>query len=207
MRDMPLFEAMESQRSIRRYSTEPVPNHLISTIIEAATHAPSATNRQPWHFIIIQDPQIKKRISGWYLDAWTSIYPDVDPSTLPQSSQSGLELGKQMGKVPVLILVCLEVSREHSSTPTFVQGASIYPVVQNILLAARGLGLGTVLTTIHRKYEQEIKQLLNIPQNIETAALIPLGYPAKEEHFGGSKRKPIRDVTSYNKWGQGNKKD
>ena len=205
MKDMLLSEAMESQRSIRKYSDKPVPSHLISRIIASAIHAPSATNLQPWHFIIIQDSQIKRRIGDWYLDAWTSIYPNVDPSTLPQSSRSGLELGKQMGEIPVLILVCFDISRERSSTATFVQGASIYPVVQNILLAARGLGLGTVLTTIHRKYEKEIKQLLNIPQNIETAALIPLGYPAEEEHFGGSKRKPLREVVSYDRWGQSNK--
>ena len=202
MSDISLFEAMRTQRSIRRYANDPVPDELITTIIEAATHAPSATNRQPWHFLVIRDGELKRRMGEWYLDAWSSIYPNVDPRTLPQSSRSGVELGRGMVDVPALILVCLDISRERSSTPSLIYGASIYPVVQNIMLAARALGLGTVLTTIHRKHELEIKQLLGIPANVETVALIPLGYPAEGERFGGGKRKPVDEVTSYDRWGQ-----
>lgn len=153
MSDISLFEAMRTQRSIRRYASDPVPDELIATIIEAATHAPSATNRQPWHFLVIRDGELKRRMSERYVDAWSSIYPNVDPSTLPQSSRSGLELG-------------------------------------------------TVLTTIHRKHEQEIKELLRIPASVETVALIPLGYPAEGKRFGGGKREPVDEVTSYDRSGQ-----
>lgn len=201
MSDIPLFEAIRSQRSIRRFSSRHVPDRLITTIIEAATHAPSATNRQPWHFLVIRDRELKQRISEWYIDAWTSIYPNVDPASLPQSSRSGLELGQGMVEVPALILVCLDISEERSTTPSLIYGASIYPAVQNIMLAARALGIGTVLTTIHRKHEKEIKDLLEIPTKVETVALIPLGYPGEGEHFGGGKRRPVDEVMSFERWG------
>ena len=73
--------------------------------------------------------------------------------------------------------------------------------MQNLLLTARALGLGTVLTTLHSQYEAEIKDYLNIPDNVDTAALIPLGYPAEGQRFGGSHRKPLEEVTFYDKWG------
>ena len=69
-------------------------------------------------------------------------------------------------------------------------------------VAARGLGLGTVLTTLHRHHEDEIEQLLGIPDNVETVALIPVGYPADGEHFGGSRRRPVEEVTFHERWGQ-----
>ena len=75
--------------------------------------------------------------------------------------------------------------------------------MQNLLLAARGLGLGTVLTTMHRRHENEIKEFLGIPENVITTALIPVGYPGEGQRFGGSRRKPLEEVTSYDRWGQG----
>ncbi len=79
-------------------------------------------------------------------------------------------------------------------------GSSIYPAVQNLMLAARALGLGTVLTTNHMRFEQEVKAFLGIPEGVDTAALIPIGYPAEGVRFGGSRRKPLSEVVSYDRW-------
>ena len=112
-----------------------------------------------------------------------------------------------MEEVPVLILVCVELNTrstppDEPSKGLFTGGANIYPAIQNLMLAARGLGLGTALTTRFRRYDKEIKELLGIPTDVETAALIPMGYPGEGEHFGGSRRKPVKQVAFYDRWGQ-----
>jgi nitroreductase len=99
----------------------------------------------------------------------------------------------------VLILACLQ----RGDTPAaMAAGASIYPAVQNLLLAARGLGLGSVITTLHRRYEKEIKALLDIPDNVETAALLPIGYPEEGDQYGPTRRAPVSKVTYWERWGQ-----
>ena len=104
-----------------------------------------------------------------------------------QVHSSASYLAEHMAEAPVLVLACI---RHDGSPSSLGRGASIYPAVQNLMLAARALGLGTALTTLHKRYEREVKEVLGIPDNVETAALIPLGYPAEPEHFGGSRRKP-----------------
>jgi nitroreductase len=81
------------------------------------------------------------------------------------------------------------------------RGGSIYPAVQNILLAARGLGLGSVITSLHKRYENEIKELLGIPEDVETAALLPIGFPAEGSRYGPTRRAPVEEVTFYDRWG------
>ncbi len=202
MPDFSLFEAMHTQRAIRRFTKAPVSDEAINTIMEATIRAPNGSNLQAWNFLVIRDTETKRRLSEWYLDGWTSRYPNVDPSTLPQAVRSGPALGRSMADVPVLILVCVDHSNERPTPLSIISGASIFPAVQNLMLAARALGLGTVLTTLHRSHEDEVKELLGIPESVETVALIPLGYPAEGEHFGGSRRKPVEEVTFYDRWGQ-----
>jgi nitroreductase len=107
-----------------------------------------------------------------------------------------------MEDIPVLILACLEQTASAFQASPITGGSSIYPAVQNIMLAARALGLGTVLTTLHTKHEREVKELLGLPDSVATAALIPLGYPAQGERFGGSRRRSATEVTFYERWGQ-----
>ncbi|MCL0043906.1 nitroreductase family protein [Dehalococcoidia bacterium] len=202
MTELSLFQAIHSQRATRRFAKTPVSQESIATIMQAAIRAPNGGNRQPWYFLVIRDRETKRRIGEWYLAAWNEIYGDIDPETIRQASRSGGVLGRGMADIPVLILACIDHSDERAETPSIVSGASIYPAVQNLMLAARALGLGTVLTTIHRRYEQDIKKFLEIPDNIETAALIPVGYPASGEHFGGSVRKNIEEVTFGDRWAQ-----
>jgi len=206
--DISLFDAMRTQRAIRRFKPDPVPDEAITAILEAATHAPSGTNRQPWRFIVIRDSNTKQRIGQWYLDGWLDAYGGVRPGQGISSRvyQSADNLAYHMGEAPVLILVCVDYSPGKPHPGPITMGASIYPAVQNLLLAARAIGLGTVLTTLHRLHEDDIKELLGIPESVETAALIPVGYPAEGEHFGGSRRKPVGELTYYERWGRSSAK-
>jgi len=96
------------------------------------------------------------------------------------------------------VLACIETG---GGSTNITAGSSIYPAVQNLMLAARGLGLGTVLTTIHKGREAEVKALLGIPANVETAALIPMGFPGEGARFGPTRRVPVDEVAYRDRWG------
>lgn len=200
-KEIGLFDAIYTQRAIRRFKSDPVPDEMIRKLIDSATKAPSGANRQPWKFLVIRDAETRRRIGEYYLRSWEISYPK-DSSTSqrisPQVYESADHLARHFHEAPVFILAC----REHDGSPsTMSTGASIYPAVQNLLLAARGLGLGSALTTLHKRYEQEIKALLGIPQNVETAALLPVGYPADGVQYGPTRRAPVEEVTYWEKWG------
>ena len=197
---MDVFEAMHSQRAMRRLKTDPVPDELIWKVLDAAIRAPSGSNQQPWNFIVIRDPDTRKRIGELYLEVWSSFrsqqtqQAEPDPKTTRIYSSAD-HLAHHMGEVPALILVT-------SISSSALGGASIFPAVQNLMLAARALGLGTVLTTMHRGREAQVKELLGIPEEVETAALIPLGWP--KGRFGPTDRRPVDQVAYWDKWGATN---
>ena len=209
MGDFSLFEAIYTQRSIRGFASDPVPDEAITKIIEAATRAPSRGNSQPWHFLVIRDAELKRRIGERH---WNSTIEGrrVDPSPGEFSSplyHAGDYIVQHMDEVPVVILLCVDSSamsqrRGAAAKGHATGGASIYPAMQNLMLAARGLGLGTGPTTLYSPGEEKIKELLGIPADVEIAALILVGYPGNGQHFGGSRRKPVKEVTFYERWGQ-----
>ena len=201
--DISLFEAIHTQRAIRRFTGEPVSDEVIERILEAAVRAPSGRNTQPWRFVIIRDADTKQKIGDYYRLACedAGIGQEPIPGLSKKVNDSVTHLANHMGDAPVLILACYEYLTEDTVGPsTLLTGSSIYPAVQNLLLAARALGLGTALTTVHSIFESEIKALLGIPANVQTAALIPLGYPSAEERFGGSRRRPVAEVTHFDRW-------
>ncbi|MBI2913839.1 MAG: nitroreductase family protein, partial [Chloroflexi bacterium] len=164
---------------MRRLKPDPVSEDLIWKVLEAAIRAPSGGNRQPWNFIVVRDAETKRKIAEYYLDGWSKSYGLIKQAALasPATARtyaSAEYLANHLADVPVLIIATVN----HSGVaPVSPPGASIYPAVQNLMLAARALGLGTALTTLHRAHEAEVKQLLGIPDGVETMALIPLGWP------------------------------
>ena len=195
-----LFDAIYSQRAIRHFSAHPVSDEVVETILNAAIRAPSGGNRQPWRFLVIRDAALKRQLGQWYLAAWQTAVAGME--TITQPYRHGAELAQQMATVPVLILVCIDHGDAGAGPGPITRGASIYPAIQNLLLAARALGLGTVLTTLHTQYEREIKALLRIPDTVETAALIPVGYPAEGAHGGRARRRPLSEVVFHERWGE-----
>ena len=188
-----LFDAISTQRAIRRFTVKAVFDEAIETILSAATRAPSGGNLQPWRFV-----EIKRRLGEWYLSAWQTATAGM--TILTQPYRRGAELSYQTMVAPALILVCIDHGEAGVRPGPVTQGASIYPAIQNLMLAARGLRLGTVLTTLHTQYEAEIKTFLHIPSSVETAALIPVGYPAEGERFGGARRRPLSEVVFHDRW-------
>ncbi len=203
MREIGLFEAIYSQRSFTRFKPDPVPRGAIEHIIDAATKAPSGGNNQPWEFIAITDPEVISQVGKVYHEMeeeFLASQPDTDESPVYRAARY---LGEHMHEVPAMILVCVNHGGSSSGQPgAFARGSqasSIWPAVQNLFLAARALGLGTRLTTAHLRGEQRIKDILGIPDHVETVMLTPLGYPRRS--FGGTKRRPSAEVTSYNHYG------
>jgi nitroreductase len=199
--DVDLFEAINTQRAMRRLKPDPVPDELVWKVLEAAVRAPSGGNRQPWNFIVIRDEKKKKKVAEWYLEAWNKAYGPIKQVALANPNMkktyaSADYLANHLAEVPVLIMATVQ---QAGIAPVSPPGASIYPAVQNLMLAARALGLGTTLTTLHREHEKDVKALLGIPEGVETMALIPLGWPAGK--FGGGPRMPVETVTFWDTWG------
>lgn len=200
--DIGLFEAIYSQRALRYIAPDPIPDALIRKVLEAGTKAPSGGNQQRWRFIVIKDPTTKRWIQERYRTTDRPAHaPPRDAgevATMTRNDAAANHLADHLHEVPVLILCCLQ----HDGSPSDInRGASIYPAVQNMLLAARGLGLASVLTTRPRRgFEREIKEKLGIPENVDTAALLPLGYPAAGKRYGPTNRRPVEDVTFNEVW-------
>jgi nitroreductase len=198
-----LFEALHTQRAVRRFKADPVPDELVRRVLDAAIRAPSGGNSQPWAFLVLTDAEVKRQVGAYYKRAWDEagvgrMADDPDPSRA-RVYRTATYLSERMGEAPVLVVVCI---RERDTRGPLAGGASIYPAVQNLMLAARGLGLGTVLTTIHKRYEPEIAALLGLPEDVQTVALIPVGYPAEGAGFGPTTRKPLAEVAFRDRWGR-----
>jgi nitroreductase len=204
---MELFEALSTQRAMRHLKTDPLPDSVLRQLLDLAVCAPSGGNRQGWSFLVIRDPAIRARLGELYREAWGELlklpyYREVakQPADSPAGKMlaSARHLSEHLGEAPVLILACIAL--DPGASATFTTGASIYPAVQNLMLAARALGVGSCLTTIHKYRDAQVKELLGIPAEVETAALIPLGYP--RGRFGRPRRKPATEVSFAERWGR-----
>ncbi len=221
MAEIGLFEAMYSARAIRRIKTDPVPDEVITKVLDAAIRAPSGSNAQSWVFIVVKDAEIRRQLGALYQKTSSILVklyegakppPHMDPAKYERWWRSVLYLFDHMGEAPVLIVPCLKQSiwANAASLPDDVKtrmagaarlaGSSIYPAVQNIILACRAFGLGTVLTTIHAFYEDEAREILNLPPDVQTYALMPVGYP-RGKH-GPITRKPVSEVACLDSYGK-----
>ena len=197
-----LFEAIYSQRAIRSYTTEPVSEETLRRIIEAGTKAPSGGNRQPWAFVAVTDAdaiatiatQAKAQFAPMYERAVANLKPG-DELPFPRLKP----LVDKFETVTAVIFPCY-VQPEGSTDPPSAGASSIFPAIQNMLLAARGLGVGAVLTSLALRDPAPVKALLGLPDNVHPLALIPLGYPDKER-YGKTTRKPLSEVAHWNRWG------
>ena len=207
--EISLFDTIHTMRAMRRLRPDPVPDALIRKIIEAGLCAPSGGDVQHWRFIVVKDPEIKKQLQLVYKKALDQVLPRYQsnpppPGKTEEQKQRMLKavmyLTEHFHEAPVLIAGCLVGDFAASIGLEKMSGASIYPAIQNMLLAARGLGLGATLTTRHLLFEEEVKAILGLPDNAETFAILPIGYPIGK--FGPVSRLPLEDVTFQDSWGQ-----
>jgi nitroreductase len=195
-----LFEALYTQRAIRSYKHEPVPRDVIARIIEAATKAPSGGNSQPWAFIVVDDREkivelaklAREQFDRMYENAMRNYQPG-DPPPLPRLKL----MVEDFENIPALVCPCV-VRPERNPSGQGME-SSIYPAVQNMLLAARGLGVGAAFTTMTLAHMDEVKRTLNLPENVQPLAMVPMGYPDKER-YGKTTRRPWQEVTHFNGW-------
>jgi len=206
--DAGLFDIIHTTRAMRRLKPDPVPDHLIRQILEAAVCAPNGGNTQRWRFLVIKDKAIKQAVQVWYKRAFDEV---IGPRYLASEPPPGVTkerylrqhaaveyLTDHFHEAPVWIVPCIE--QDGWAAPNRSSGASIYPAVQNMLLAARALGLGATLTTRHLIHEKETEAALGLPPNVHSYAIIPIGYPLGK--FGPVGRRPLGDIVFGDRWGQ-----
>lgn len=193
LNDITLHEAIYTQRAIRRFKPDPIPQATLDEILEAAMRAPSGSNRQPWYFIIVRDRELKLLIQEWYAERGKQMARGTYATT------DAWSFDEHMADAPVLLVLCLRYW--NGGSEPIVMGASVYPAIQNLMLAARALGVGTTITArIHWKRD-EARQVLGLPEDVDPLIVIPMGYPEEPDHFGGSKRNPSSEHTFYDRWG------
>jgi nitroreductase len=200
-----LFQIIRTARSMRRLKPDPVLNELIRKILEAGVCAPSGGNMQRWRFLVVRDPQIKLTVGAYYKRAWDEQVapryragepaPGMSRERFLRLLDAAEYLAAHIHEAPVWIVPCLE-----GGTPTRTSGSSIYPAVQNMLLAARALGLGATLTTLYLSFEKEAEAALGLPAGVHSYALLPIGYPMGR--FGPVRRVALSDVVYEDRWGQ-----
>lgn len=195
---MPLGDAMFTQRSIRRLRPDPIPIEDIRTIIEAASKAPSGGNSQPARYLVLTDSDVIRQFGALYHEAWWAKRRDEGkPWTrrdeIPAEervSRGAAQLADEMGAAPCIVLALTERKG---------QASSVLPGVQNLMLAARALGIGSVPTTLHPQVMDRVYDLFGIPDTAEFHLCIPLGYP--RGRFGPTQRRPTAETTYLNRWG------
>jgi nitroreductase len=197
---MDLFEAMDTCRAIRYLRPDPVPDELIGRVIWAATRAPSPGNSQGWDFVIVTDPH-KKQVIGDAIEA--AMAPRI--GAMPRGDRTtklmldgALNLATTISQCPVLIFVCGPVIYPPQRPMESFTWSAIYPAAQNLVLAARALGLGTVFSTLHHVAEPLIRETLGIPARIQIGVTIPMGWP--DRPFGPVARRPITQFMHRDGW-------
>ena len=193
------FEVVLSQRACRDFAPDPVPDDDLERILEAATHAPSAQNTQPWVFVVVRDDEARRALGDLTKRIWDDgardfarehneahVFADVD---------TAIERG--FGAAPVVVVVCGDTDAAGSAR---VLGSSVFPAVQNLLLAANALGYGSALTTLTTFGGDELRALLDLPERVTPMAIVPLGRPARP--LGPPRRQPVATTAPRERYGQ-----
>lgn len=201
-----LLTGIATTRAIRRYRPEPIPDDHLAALLFAATRAPTGSNRQHFRFLVLRDGPSARAAkamlgasfrAGWAAKRTTDGYDAgsgaLDDSPKARQARAMQHFVDHFEQTPVVVLACLR--RRHGG---LMDGASIYPACQNLLLAARALGYGGVLTGWHTAVEPELRELLGIPEDHEIAATIPLGRP--EGHHGPVRRRPLSELVFDDGW-------
>lgn len=196
---MDVFEAIRTTRAMRRLDPgRDVSDADVRTILEAAQKGPTGGDQQPIRWLVLRDAETKRALQQIYQRCWEKgrqPYDEKPGTVAPNVLSSADHLAAHLHLAPVVILACADTGptrRRHH--------ASVYPSVQNLMLAARALGLGTTLTTAHLLEEDAVKDLLDIPEHVTTYALVPIGYPTGR--WGEARRRSLDEVSYHDRWGQ-----
>ena len=212
---MELYDALLTTRAMRRYRDDPVTDDEIERCLRAAQQAPSGGNLQPWQYLVVTDPERRARVGELYKSAYDRYERTLlamtprfrtpeDEASWRRSAEASRHLADHFGEAPALVLFLLPMiewmpADDEGRMDIGPLYASVYPAVQNFMLAARELGIGTALTTVVRIRHDELRALLGIPESMEVAAVVPMGRPTGS--FGVARRKPVAAVTHWDAFG------
>jgi nitroreductase len=209
-----LIEAIQTTGATRYFRPDPVPDDVLRRVFDAARFGPQGGNRQPIRYIVVRDAELKRQLAVWYYDIWKSFNemaargenPTPHGTAGPLFADDRAHHAAHFADSPVLVVVCavladLALTDAQLDRPSVVGGASIYPSVQNLLLAARSEGLGAVLTTRLCRVEPQVKELLGIPAELITCATVPIGYPARALPKKLT-RAPVEDFVFADRYGE-----
>lgn len=208
---MELNDILKSNGTCRFYKPDDVSDEVLAEVLDAARWAPSGGNRQPLSFVVVRDKNKKKTLQELYLPFWNDYVAGVKAGetrigALPKILTDADHFANHLVDIPVLLVVCANLADVHPTDTelgrlSVVGGASIYTGVENLLLAARQAGLGSALTTLLCAKEPEVKELLNIPEHISTAAMVTLGWP--ERPFPSKlRRQPLEEIVFSESYGE-----
>jgi nitroreductase len=199
-------EVVRTTRAVRRLSPDPVPPEKLRRLVEIAALATNSANEQTWGFVIVTDEAQRARLGALYLEIAARSVRLIAEGERPARDADQLRVyrntwnfARRFAEVPALIACCARGSRPTDPSWLAAWYGSIFPAVQNLMLAARARGLGSVLTTLHLRQEARAKQILELPDDVNPEALVALGYPLFP--FKGPKRRPASEVTHWNRWG------
>jgi nitroreductase len=212
--DVDLLTGIMTTRALRRYTDEPVSDDDVWTILRAAQQGPSGGNIQPWQFVVVTDDDPKARLGEIYRAcyyryeaAMLAMSPPRRPEDEPswqRTIAASRHLADHLGEAPVIICaamadISMDVVDDEGVMDVGTPFASVYPALQNLMLAARALGLGSALTTVFRIRHDEVRDVLGIPPTHQVVAMIPIGHPVGT--FAQARRRPVEKVTHWNTWG------
>lgn len=197
MTDTDLFAVVRSQRACRAFADTPVADELVARVLDAAVHAPSAENGQPWEFVVVRDAQRRADIGALMARAWEAHGRAHSEGRLTPALLADVDAGLTGGiaAAPVLVVVAADTRRGLRATIA----SSMFPAVQNLLLAATAVGLGSALTTIATAYAAELRELVGLPEVLDPVAVVPLGVPARP--LGPPRREPFAAHTHRERYG------
>jgi nitroreductase len=184
---MDFREVIETTGTCRFYRPDPVPDDVLRRVLDGTRYAPTGGNRQGVRFVAVRDATKRRRLQELYLPVWEQYAARATArpgAPLPRLVANADHFARHLAEIPVLVVVCAQLADllatdRHLDRLTIVGGASVYPSVQNLLLAARAEGLGSALTTLLCIVEPQVKELLGVPEGVATAATVALGYPAR----------------------------
>ena len=207
---MELLDAIRTTGTCRFFTRDAVPDALLARVLDATRFAPTGGNRQPVRFVAVRDAALRAQLAALYLPHWERYFAMVTRGAvrvgaLPRIIANADHFARHLAEVPVLVVACAKLADVHPTDAalgrlSIVGGASIYPAVQNLLLAARAEGLGTALTRLLCAEEPRVKELLAIPADISTAATIALCWPARAFPLRLSRR-PLAEIAFLDRYG------
>ncbi len=211
---MDLTEAMRTAATIRRFRSDPVPDDVLYRGLESARFAPSGGNRQGWNVVVVREPRRRARLQELYLRTWRPLFDQAQPGAPRErvdaagrrrpGTSEGNYYAEHLHQVPVHLVVLVEraalVTPFRALNESFGGGSSIYPFVQNLVLALRGEGLGVALTMLLCNEGPDLARLLDIPEGFEFAAHLGVGWP-EQPHPTRLRRRPVEEFAWHERFG------